>query len=120
VDTHRHPEGAAALYSPLLRGRLLLAQLFHRTVVGPLVRRRWLRRRRGFFVTTWRSSATVGEGTQNLLCGYLAIAVLVGLLANTLFSVWWLDPLIALGIAAVAVQEGRKALRGEGCGCASC
>jgi Cation efflux family len=65
-------------------------------------------------------SATVGEGTQNLLCGYLAIAVLVGLLANTLFGVWWLDPLIALGIAAVAVQEGRKALRGEGCGCASC
>jgi hypothetical protein len=61
----------------------------------------------------------VGEGTQNLLCGYLAIAVLVGLLAKALFGVWWLDPLIALGIAAVAVQEGRKALRGEGCGCAS-
>jgi hypothetical protein len=38
------------------------------------------------------SSPTVGEGTQNLLCGYLAIAVLVGLLANTLFGVWWLDP----------------------------
>jgi hypothetical protein len=34
--------------------------------------------------------------------------VLVGLLANTLFGVWWLDPLIALGIAAVAVQEDTK------------
>jgi divalent metal cation (Fe/Co/Zn/Cd) transporter len=66
------------------------------------------------------SSATVGEGTQNLLCGYLAIAVLAGLLANALFGVWWLDPVVALGIAAVAVQDGRKALRGEGCGCASC
>ena len=66
------------------------------------------------------SSATVGEGTQNLLCGYMAIAVLVGLLSNTLFGVWWLDPIVALGIAAVAVQEGRKMLRGEGCGCASC
>jgi divalent metal cation (Fe/Co/Zn/Cd) transporter len=66
------------------------------------------------------SSATIGEGTQNLLCGYLAIAVLVGLLANTLFGIWWLDPLVALGIAAVAVHEGRKALRGEGCGCATC
>jgi hypothetical protein len=31
--------------------------------------------------------------------------VLVGLLANTLLGVWWLDPLIALGIAAVAVEE---------------
>jgi divalent metal cation (Fe/Co/Zn/Cd) transporter len=66
------------------------------------------------------SSATVGEGTQNLLCGYMAIAVLVGLLANTLFGVWWLDPLVALGIAAVAVHEGHKMLRGEGCGCSSC
>jgi divalent metal cation (Fe/Co/Zn/Cd) transporter len=66
------------------------------------------------------SEATVGEGTQNLLCGYLAIAVLIGLLANALFGLWWLDPLVALGIAGVAVQEGRKALRGEACACASC
>jgi divalent metal cation (Fe/Co/Zn/Cd) transporter len=59
------------------------------------------------------------SATQNLLCGCLAIAVLAGLLANTLFGVWWLDPVVALGIAAVAMQEGRKALRGKGCGCAS-
>jgi divalent metal cation (Fe/Co/Zn/Cd) transporter len=66
------------------------------------------------------SDATVGEGVQNLLCGYLAIAVLAGLLANTLFGLWWLDPLVALGIAAVAVREGRKALRGENCACGAC
>jgi divalent metal cation (Fe/Co/Zn/Cd) transporter len=66
------------------------------------------------------SGATVGEGLQNLLCAYLAIAVLVGLLANTLFGIWWLDPIIALGIAGVAVREGQKAWRGEGCDCATC
>jgi divalent metal cation (Fe/Co/Zn/Cd) transporter len=66
------------------------------------------------------STATVGEGTQNLLCGYLAIAVLVGLLANAGFGLWWLDPLVALGIAGVAFQEGRRALRGEACSCATC
>jgi divalent metal cation (Fe/Co/Zn/Cd) transporter len=66
------------------------------------------------------SGATVGEGVQNLLCGYLAIAVLVGLLANTLFGIWWLDPLVALGIAVVAVREGQKAWRGEACDCATC
>jgi divalent metal cation (Fe/Co/Zn/Cd) transporter len=66
------------------------------------------------------SDATVGEGIQNLLCGYLAIAVLVGLLANAMFGLWWLDPLVALGIAVVAVQEGRKALRGENCSCGAC
>jgi divalent metal cation (Fe/Co/Zn/Cd) transporter len=66
------------------------------------------------------SPATVGEGTQNLLCGYLAVAVLGGLLANTLFGLWWLDPAVALAIAVVAVQEGRNALRGESCSCAAC
>ena len=30
------------------------------------------------------SSATAGEGTQNLLCAYLAMAVFAGLAANTL------------------------------------
>jgi divalent metal cation (Fe/Co/Zn/Cd) transporter len=66
------------------------------------------------------SRATVGEGLQNLLCGYLAIAVLIGLVANALLGVWWLDPLVALAIAGVAVREGQKAWRGEACSCASC
>ena len=65
------------------------------------------------------SVATRGEGTQNLLCAYLAAAVLVGLLGNTLFGLWWLDPVAALVIAAVAVKEGRESWRGEGC-CAAC
>ena len=49
--------------------------------------------------------ATRGEGTQNLLCAYLAAAVLVGLLGNALFGLWWLDPAAALVIAAVALKE---------------
>ncbi len=65
------------------------------------------------------SVATRGEGTQNLLCAYLAVAVLVGLLGNTFFGLWWLDPAAALAIAAVAVKEGRASWRGEGC-CATC
>jgi divalent metal cation (Fe/Co/Zn/Cd) transporter len=65
------------------------------------------------------SVATRGEGTQNLLCAYLAAAVLVGLLGNALFGLWWLDPAAALVVAAVAVKEGRESWRGEGC-CASC
>jgi divalent metal cation (Fe/Co/Zn/Cd) transporter len=66
------------------------------------------------------SPATAGEGRQNLICAYLASAVLVGLLANTLFGLWWLDPVVALGIAALAVREGRRAWRGESCECAAC
>jgi divalent metal cation (Fe/Co/Zn/Cd) transporter len=66
------------------------------------------------------SAATAGEGRQNLICAYLAVAVLAGLLANTLLGVWWLDPTVALGIAALAITEGRRAWRGESCGCATC
>lgn len=66
------------------------------------------------------SSATAGEGRQNLICAYLAAAVLVGLLANTLLGIWWLDPVVALVISALAVAEGRRAWRGESCGCGSC
>src|ERR671933_979400 len=63
------------------------------------------------------SGATAGEGTQNVLCGAQATAVLVGLAANAAFGAWWLDPLIGVLIALVAIREGREAWRGEGCGC---
>jgi divalent metal cation (Fe/Co/Zn/Cd) transporter len=61
------------------------------------------------------SAATKGEGRQNMLCAYLAGALLLGLLANVLIGAWWLDPAVGLLIAAVAVKEGREAWRGEGC-----
>jgi divalent metal cation (Fe/Co/Zn/Cd) transporter len=63
------------------------------------------------------SAATKGEGRQNMLCAYLAGALLVGLLANAAFGAWWLDPAVGLLIAAVAVKEGLEAWRGEGCAC---
>jgi divalent metal cation (Fe/Co/Zn/Cd) transporter len=61
------------------------------------------------------SAATAGEGRQNMLCAYLAGALLLGLLGNALLGAWWLDPVVGLVIAAVAVKEGREAWRGEGC-----
>lgn len=65
------------------------------------------------------SAATASEGAQNLLCAYMAAGVLVGLLANALFGLWWLDPELALAIAALAVHEGREAWGGEACSCAA-
>ena len=61
------------------------------------------------------SAATKGEGRQNMLCAYLAGALLVGLLGNLIAGAWWLDPIVGLLIAGVALKEGREAWRGEGC-----
>jgi divalent metal cation (Fe/Co/Zn/Cd) transporter len=61
------------------------------------------------------SAATAGEGAQNLLCAYMAAGVLLGLVANAALGWWWLDPVIALGIAGLAIHEGIEAWRGEVC-----
>ncbi len=63
------------------------------------------------------SSATVSEGSQNMICAYLSIALLVGLGANALFGWWWADPTAALVIAGVAAREGVESWRGEHCDC---
>ncbi len=59
-------------------------------------------------VTAYRlgSAATKSEGTQTMLCAYLSVALLVGLLLNAVFGWWWADPLTALFIAFVAFKEG--------------
>jgi divalent metal cation (Fe/Co/Zn/Cd) transporter len=61
------------------------------------------------------SAATKGEGRQNVLCACLAGALLVGLGGNALVGAWWLDPVVGLLIAGVAVKEGLEAWRGDGC-----
>jgi divalent metal cation (Fe/Co/Zn/Cd) transporter len=61
------------------------------------------------------SGATAGEGTQNLLCAYLATGVLASLALNAAFGLWWADPAVALAIAALATHEGRQTWHGDGC-----
>jgi divalent metal cation (Fe/Co/Zn/Cd) transporter len=63
------------------------------------------------------SSATVSEASQNMICAYLSIALLAGLLANALFGSWWADPIAALVIAAIAAKEGLESWRGDSCDC---
>ena len=69
--------------------------------------------------TKLNSSATVKEGAQNMLCAYLSVALLVGLLSNAVAGWWWADPAAALFIAVVALREGRESWRGKGC-CDAC
>jgi hypothetical protein len=59
------------------------------------------------------SPATDGAGTQNILCAYLSIAVLIGLVANAVLGWWWADPVGALVVAAACVQAGWNSWRGN-------
>ena len=59
------------------------------------------------------SLATVGEGTQNLMCAAQAAAVLVGLALTATVGWHWVDPVVALILAAWAVREGMEAWEGE-------
>src|SRR5881296_3145240 len=61
-----------------------------------------------------QSAATAGEGTQNILCAYLSLAILIGLGANALLGLWWADPAVALVVGAVAIHAGVQTWRGRG------
>lgn len=62
------------------------------------------------------SGATASEGVPNYLCAAQAGAVLIGLAVTASWSGgWWIDPAIALGIAAWSVREGIESWRGEDC-----
>jgi divalent metal cation (Fe/Co/Zn/Cd) transporter len=61
------------------------------------------------------SHATAGEGVQNLLCAAQAAAVLLGLAVTAALGWWWIDPVIGLLLAAIAIREGREAWLGEDC-----
>ena len=61
------------------------------------------------------SLSAVADSNQTLLCAYLSVVLLGGLLVNALLGWSWADPVAGLVIAAVAVREGREAWRGRNC-----
>lgn len=61
------------------------------------------------------SVATAGDAAQSMLCAIAAAGVLISIIGNAAFGWWWLDPIIGVGIAGIAVQEGREAWAGNAC-----
>lgn len=61
------------------------------------------------------SATAVADSKQTLLCTYLSAVLLVGLVLNALVGWSWADPIAGLVIAVIAVKEGWRAWRGEGC-----
>lgn len=56
----------------------------------------------------------IADSAETRISNYLSVSLLVGLGLNALFGWWWADPLAALIIGAVAVNEGREAWEAAG------
>lgn len=62
-----------------------------------------------------KSRALEADSKQTDLCVYLSAISLGGLGLNALFGLWWADPVAALLMIPIIVNEGIEGLRGESC-----
>ena len=61
------------------------------------------------------SRAMQADAKQTDFCAYLSAIVLVGLILNILFNLWWADPVAAFLMIPLIAREGIEALRGKKC-----
>lgn len=59
------------------------------------------------------SRALIADSQQTYACWYLSATTLAGLAMNSVFGLWWADPVAALVIVVFLWREGLEALRGE-------
>jgi divalent metal cation (Fe/Co/Zn/Cd) transporter len=61
------------------------------------------------------STAMHADAKQTEFCTYLSAILLAGLLLNTLFGLWWADPVAALIMVPIIAKEGIEGLQGKAC-----
>jgi len=61
------------------------------------------------------SAAMHADAKQAEFCTYLSAILLLGLLLNTLFNLWWSDSVAALIMVPVIVREGIEGVQGKAC-----
>lgn len=74
----------------------------------------WAKRRTG---RQLGSATVMADAMQTMLCTYLSVVLLAGLVLNATLGWSWADPIAGLVIAVIAMREGVEAWRGETCGC---
>jgi divalent metal cation (Fe/Co/Zn/Cd) transporter len=63
------------------------------------------------------SAALKADAAESALCAYLSLTALVGIAVNAIWHLAWADPLAGLAVTPLIAIEGRKAIRGNACGC---
>src|SRR3989304_5706517 len=59
-------------------------------------------------------SALERESVETLVCSYLSITPVLGLVLNAAWGLWWADPIAALAMVPYLLKEGREAWQGGG------
>lgn len=75
----------------------------------------WLARAKRRTAIALGSRALQADAFQTTACWWLSLAVLAGVGLNTLFGLWWADPVAALVIPVFLLREAREAWAGEDC-----
>jgi divalent metal cation (Fe/Co/Zn/Cd) transporter len=126
-----HAERAAAVLLFLLAGVVLvIGALAYRTpmetsclgigitaaalIAMPVLA--WLKRKHA---RASNNRALAADAVQSATCAYLAAVTLAGLVIYAVWHVRWVDSVAACAAVPVLIIEGRRAWRGEGCGCAA-
>lgn len=81
-------------------------------VVMPMLA--WMKRKQAQRIN---NRALAADATQSATCAYLAAVTLVGLAAFAIWQIRWVDTIAALAAVPLILVEGRRAWRGESCGC---
>ena len=61
------------------------------------------------------SPAMRADAKQTEFCTYLSAILLVGLMLNAAFGLWWADPVAALIMVPIIAKEGIEGLKGRAC-----
>ena len=75
----------------------------------------WLARRKLAIADQLGSRALRTDAVESITCGYLSVAVVIGLIAQLLLNAWWVDSVTSLAIVYFLVKEAREAWHGEDC-----
>ncbi len=75
----------------------------------------WMKRRQA---RRMNNRALAADAAQSATCAYLAGVTLAGLVIYAVWQIRWVDTVAALVAVPILIVEGRRAWRGEGCGCA--
>ncbi len=61
------------------------------------------------------SRAMRADAVESITCGWLSLVVVIGLVANLVLAVWWIDAVTSLAVVWFVVKEAHEAWAGEDC-----